>query len=111
MRLLPWIDADEVGEDGFWLWLGSILPLLPDPAAPIPTPVRLDGSAGAPDRSLARAMSACARERARLSVMCDSLEAENDRLARRLKALEAALRTFTMAGYPIRMPSDHSETA
>ena len=28
-RLAAWIDVDAVGADGFWLWLGTVLPLLP----------------------------------------------------------------------------------
>lgn len=102
-RLLPWIDVDDVGEDGFWLWLGTILPLLPDPdrASESEPP---HGRFPRPEPGLAHAMTDCARERARLTVMCDALEAQNRRLLRRLKALEAAVRAFSSAGYPVRLP-------
>jgi hypothetical protein len=97
-RLAPWVDVPEVGAEGLWVWLGTILPLLPRPAdAP--------GERRSPEpaervRELARELVDCARERARLHVLCESYYRDNALLARRLKALEAALRTFDVAGRP-----------
>src|SRR5271170_7078281 len=99
LRLADWIDLDEVGADGLWLWLKAVLPLLPSPGTATAGP----RSATAPPtdrvRELAGDLVDCARERARLTVVADRYYRDNQALARRLKALEAALRTFESAGH------------
>jgi len=105
--LSPWIDVDEVGTEGFWLWLRAVLPLLPAPTEaragsialrPVPRPV--------PDRELHRRFLENARERARLAVICDQYLRDNQLLARRLRALEGALRAFESAGHRVELPRD-----
>ncbi|MGA9840055.1 MAG: hypothetical protein WBF81_00655 [Thermoplasmata archaeon] len=97
-RLIDWVDVREVGAEGFWLWLGTVLPLLPVPSAGNDPP-SLEGTPSAQRlRELGRDLVDCARDRARLTVMCDRYFRDNQVLARRLKALEAAVRTFERAG-------------
>ncbi len=94
-RLRPWIDVDEVGTDGLWLWLATVLPLLSAPAGEGfragPTPEERIGE-------LARDLVACARERARLTVAAEGYYRDNAALARRVKALEAEIETARRAG-------------
>lgn len=105
-RLSPWIDVAEVGAEGFWLWLGTVLPLLPAPSAPGESPESAAADPAKRIRQLARDLVDCARERARLTVMADRYYTDNVQLTRRLKALEAVLRTFEAAGHPVAIPSD-----
>ena len=105
-RLRPWIDVDEVGADGFWLWLRAVVPILPVPTrAGSPRPV-----AGLPTveelRELRSRLVVYAREHARLRVISDQRSRDNRVLARRLKALEAALRTLEIAGHRVEIPED-----
>lgn len=97
-RLRPWIDVGEVGWPGFWTWLDSVLPLLPR-EAPGEPPLR-PRAATAPDRirELATQLVACAGDRARLTVRSEQYFTDNQLLARRVKALEAALRTARLRG-------------
>jgi hypothetical protein len=105
-RLEPWIDVRDVGADGFWMWLGTVLPLLPTPSEGSPPPESAAAVPAQRIRQLARDLVDCARERARLTVMADRYYTDNVQLTRRLKALEAALRTFEAAGQPIPVPPD-----
>jgi hypothetical protein len=105
-RLAEWIDVDEVGADGFWLWFRAVLPLLP---AREVSKVRGPSVGGSPPdrmRELARDLVDCARERARLTVIAEQYFRENQVLARRLKALEAVMRTFERAGHTVVVPPD-----
>ncbi len=110
-RLARWIDVDEVGPEGFWLWLAAILPLLPPPGSGAKGPP----SAGRPPeeriRELAGDLVDCARERARLTILCERYFSDNQALSRRVKALEAALRTFEKAGRPVDLPEDREAAA
>lgn len=101
-RLSPWIDVREVSIEGLWLWLGSMLHLLPSPVDPTPGAEPRDRV-----RELARDLVYCGRERARLTVMCDRYYHDNAVLARRVKALEASLRTLKLAGVEATTPIDH----
>jgi len=105
-RLATWIDVDAVGADGFWLWLGTVLPLLPGTTTTGAGP----GSAIAPHeqrlRELARDLVDCARERTHLHVLCEQYYTDNQSLSRRVKALEAALRTFNLPGRPVEVSDD-----
>jgi hypothetical protein len=103
-QLADWIDVDEVGADGFWLWFRAVLPLLPGREAAGAEPL----SANQPDRvrELARDLVDCARDRARLTVFAERYYRDNQLLARRLRALEAALRTFERAGRDVEVPQD-----
>jgi len=86
-RLRPWVDARSVGPEGFHLWLGTILPLLPRPSA---------GRAEGPtDRvaELAQALVKAAGEAAEAHFRASEYHRDNVLLARRVKALEAILRT------------------
>ncbi|MDG6912822.1 MAG: hypothetical protein JRN35_07055, partial [Nitrososphaerota archaeon] len=59
-QLAAWIDMDALGADGFWLWLGTVLPLLPSTVTTGAGP----GSATQEQRSrkLDRNLVDCARE-------------------------------------------------
>ena len=88
--LRPWIDVDELGSQGFLSWLQSILPLIP--------PSRSTKRAASEDPSeriqeLAAALAECASDRARVHFQAAEYYRENQALARRMKALEAALRS------------------
>ncbi|HTT72805.1 MAG TPA: hypothetical protein VMG99_01455 [Thermoplasmata archaeon] len=87
----PWVDIDEVGLEGLDAWLRSIVELLPPPAPGFPR-------ARAPDpatrvRELAAALVECAADRAKVHFQAMIYFRENQALARRVRALEAALRT------------------
>lgn len=105
-RLAAWVDVEEVGLEGFWLWLRAILPLLPTPAPKERAPVLMNGPRTDNVRELQQRLVVYARENSRLNVICDQYARDNQILARRLKALEAALRTFEMAGAAIVIPAD-----
>jgi len=95
--LRPFVDLAEVGSEGFSLWLTSILPLLP---RPIPSTERsLAAEDQVSDRLavLARALSDCASDRASAHFQASVYYADNQVLARRVKALEAMQRTRTRA--------------
>ena len=105
-RLLPWIDVDEVGLEGLWLWLGTVLSVLPVPergptgagVASAPPEVRL--------RQVARDLVDCARERSRLTTVAARYYEENLALARRAKALEAAVSLLQRGRPPTEVPVD-----
>ncbi len=99
VRLRPWIDVEEVGDEGFWLWLGSVLPLLPQPADGQLSKRSLLSRRRTPYGDLARLLSQAARERARVSVMLDRVEVQNRRMLVRIRSLEAALRTYNLAAH------------
>ena len=105
-RLRAWVDVDQVGVDGFWLWLRAIIPLLPTPGPTGKGPELASGTLPEDLRDMHRRLVVYAREHARLTVMCTEYTRENVTLSRRLKALEAALRTLEMAGARIEIPPD-----
>jgi hypothetical protein len=107
-RLAAWIDVEEVGQPGFWDWLETVLPALPSPSTPDPETARPSESARV--RRLARDLVDCARDRARLTVLGDRYFRDNQVLAIRLKALEAALETTRRTGPP-SVPDEDSESA
>ncbi len=88
--LRPWIDVDELGSPGFLSWLQSILPLIPR-SRPAQRAVSNDSSQRI--QELAAALAECAQDRARVHFQAAEYYRENQALARRMKALEAALRT------------------
>ncbi len=105
-RLHAWVDVDEVGADGFWLWLRAVIPLLPNPA-----PTRrgsIPPYAGRAEdlREMQQRLVVYAREHSRLNVLAEQCHRDNEVLARRLRALEAALRTLEMAGNKVVIPDD-----
>jgi hypothetical protein len=93
-HLLPWIDLDEVGAEGFWSWLETLLPVIPRPerftSGPQPSTeppeVRL--------RHVARLLADCAGDRARLTFVAARYFQDNFVLALRVKALEAGLARY-----------------
>ncbi len=93
-RLRPWIDVDEVGTDGLWLWPATVLRPLPASVGEGfragPTPWERIGE-------LARDLVECARERARLTVAAEGDYRDNAALARRGRALEAEIETARRA--------------
>ncbi|HTT72635.1 MAG TPA: hypothetical protein VMG99_00580 [Thermoplasmata archaeon] len=105
-RLATWIDVDELGLEGFWLWLRAVLPLLPS-ASPMPPPASPSGFRREENGEMHRRVVEYARDRARLAVICEEYGREIHVLARRVRALEGALRTFQMAGHEIRLPADN----
>lgn len=105
-RVHEWVDVDEVGAEGFWLWLGAVLPLLPPPGASGSDNRSSERPAADRLRELARDLVDLARDRARLTVECDRYYRDNEALARRVKALEGALRTFEKAGRGEALPAD-----
>lgn len=95
VALLPWLDVDELGADGFRSWLLSVLPLLPRPSAGDRVIDRDVSQATPKERlaGLAQALSDCASDRARAHFQASEYFRENRVLARRVKALEAIVRT------------------
>jgi hypothetical protein len=114
-RLRPWIDVEAVGPEGFWTWLGTVMPLLVPPSAV--SQVTRDHAA--PELSerrmqeLARDLVDCARDRSRLTTMAARYYNDNVALARRVKALEAALSTSarTKRTAPAASDADAGEAA
>jgi hypothetical protein len=105
-RLAPWVNVDEVGAEGFWLWLRAILPLLPSPDSSAKGVILVGGPRLEEVRELQQRFVVYARELSRLTVIGDQYARDNLALTRRLKALEAALRTLGMAGHAIEIPED-----
>ncbi len=105
-RLKSWIDVDEVGPAGFWIWLRAVVPLLPQPDRPSKRTADALGSPREMIRQLEQRLTIFAREQSRLSVLCDQALHDNELLVRRLRALEAALRTLQLAGHSIAVPAD-----
>lgn len=97
-HLSKWIDLNQVGIDGFWTWLDTVLPLL-GPATATDSG-NTNGERATPRRvrELATDLVDCARERARLTVECEHYFSDNQLLARRVRALEAMLQTAQIAG-------------
>jgi hypothetical protein len=93
-----WVEVDAVGVDGFWTWLESVLPLLPKLGATEETARPGEAPTARRVRELARDLVDCVGERARLTVQCAEYFRDNQLLARRLKALEATLRTVQRTG-------------
>jgi hypothetical protein len=90
-RLRSWVDVDEVGIDGLWVWLDTVLSVLPLPER---GPVGSKTAAEPSERRLhqiARDLVDCARERARLTTVAARYFEDNGALSRRVKALEAKL--------------------
>lgn len=104
--LRPWLDIDEVGAEGLWIWLLSIVPALPKDPPTRDDPTRVE--------ELARALAACAGDRARVHFQAAEYFRENRALARRLKALEAMLSlrptTGTESGGPVPDPEAEAAT-
>ena len=88
--LHPWIDVDELGPQGFLSWLRSILPLIPRSR---PTERRASEDPFERIQELAAALAECSSDRARVHFQAAEYYRENQALARRMKALEAALRS------------------
>ncbi len=105
-RLKSWVDVDEVGAEGLWLWLRAVVPLLPQPNGGPPRRGVLRGRAGPDSRELEQRLMVFARENSRLTVLCNQIARDNEVLARRLRAMEAAIRTLEMAGGRIEIPPD-----
>jgi hypothetical protein len=105
-RLAAWVNVEEVGPEGFWLWLRAILPLLPVPDPAARRTMLMSGPRPDDLRELQQRLVVYAREHSRLNVLCEQCHRDNQILARRLKALEAALRTFEMAGTAVAIPAD-----
>ncbi len=104
-ELRPWIDVGAVGEDGFRVWLRSVLPLLP--RAGMAPSARLPESPEERLLEVATALATCAGDRARAHFQAAEYFRENQLLARRVKALEAIVQTAEAArpGSP-DLPSD-----
>ena len=89
--LLPWVDLQRIGPEGFWPWLTDLIPLLPPPA---PDPRSVLPPAASPEvriEELARALAGAAGEHARIRFLASEYYRDNTLLARRVKALEAVL--------------------
>jgi hypothetical protein len=106
VRLGAWIDLEEVGDQGLWSWLATVLPLLPAPRARPPDTPPADRV-----RALAADLIDCAGDRARLTIACEHYVRDNQLLARRVKALEAVLRTGGIARGSAEVPDDPKATA
>lgn len=114
-QLRPWIDLAEVGPAGLESWLLSVLPLIPRTSAGDHV---LDRDASHGDlqqrlSTLAHALADCASDRARKNFQASEYFRENRALARRLKALEAMLRTHMATGKMPRadLTDEESEAA
>ncbi len=97
-RLAPWIDVNEVGPAGLWVWLETILPVLPSPLERGADPKSSTAPGATRVRQLARDLVDCARDRARLTILCDRYYRDNQVLSVRLKSVEAALATTRSTG-------------
>jgi len=86
-----------VGGEGLSAWLISVLPLLPRPGAKEEGEGEPDGQAHDRVTELARALTECASDRARAHFQASRYFADNQVLARRVKALEAMLATRARA--------------
>lgn len=96
--LKPFLDMNRVGTRGLEIWLLAILPSLPRPTAS-------EGAAPwvveAPETrvfQLARALADCDTQRSRDHFLAAEYFVDNTRLARRVKALEAEIRTAQKTG-------------
>ncbi len=87
--LRPWIDLREVGPEEFYRWLASIARFLPPPVT------RAGPAKSAEERiaELARALADSSGAEAESHFRASEYFRENTLLARRVKALEAILRT------------------
>jgi hypothetical protein len=111
IALGAWLDVDGLDADVFWVWFRTVLPLLPRPggegagprSAGRPAPERL--------RELAEDLVTCAQDRARLTVMSERYYRDNQSLARRVKALEAALQSSQSRGSVADLPDDEAVDA
>ena len=90
-EIRPWIDLDEVEIEGFETWLRSVLPLIP--RGPFRTPGKLATDPVQRLSEVARALADCAGDRARANFQAATYYRENQVLARRVRALEAVIRT------------------
>ena len=113
--LLPWLDLDEVGPVGLQTWLLSIVPALPRPTSGDHVLDR-DSSRGSLEERLnamARALADCAGDRARKNFQAAEYFRENQVLVRRLKALEAMIRTRVATGKlpPVDLSDAKAEAA
>lgn len=100
--LRPWVDVDVVGPAGLETWLLTVLPMLPLPSVGDRV-VDRDVSRGTPEErltALAHALADCASDRARTNFQAAEYFRENRVLARRVKALEAMVRTRQRSGRP-----------
>jgi hypothetical protein len=105
-RLAPWIDVSDVGAAGFWIWFETMLPFLPRPKnAPADLPPSPDLPPGRM-KELARDLADCASDRARLNMLCARYFEDGRLLTRRVKALEATLRTYRSADGTAETPPD-----
>ena len=112
-RLRPWIDVDLVGPEGLWNWLATALEVLPRPHAVS----EVMKSGGSPNespaervRELSRDLIDCGADRARLTFLGQRYFSDNQVLARRIKALEAVVRTCRSAGRPVTDAVDDEAT-
>ncbi len=106
VRLLEWIDVEEVGQAGFWSWLETVLSTLPSARQEGAGPLSSRASDATRVRQLARDLVDCARDRAQLTVMSDQYFRDNQVLAVRLKSVEAALATTRATGRPPDVSQD-----
>lgn len=104
--LRPWIDLEQVGSDGFQVWLSSVLPLIPLPRTESSL---LSVNPAARIKELAAALSGCASDRARVHFQAAEYYRDNQRLARRLRALESVLRTSSSPSGAVANPGPDSE--
>ncbi|MGC2289938.1 MAG: hypothetical protein WA688_08800 [Thermoplasmata archaeon] len=90
----PWLDLDEVGLRGLWVWLLTMLPLLPPPPPRVASSPEagLGVSTGSRLEQLAKSLTACAQDRARLNFQAYEYYADNALLSRRVRALEGMIR-------------------
>jgi len=97
-HIRPWVEVDEVGPQGFWVWLESLLPVLPLPERGSPSARTAAESPEVRLRQVARDLSHCASERARLTTVAAQYYQDNFVLALRVKALEAGLAQIDREG-------------
>ncbi|MGC2035107.1 MAG: hypothetical protein WA761_06660 [Thermoplasmata archaeon] len=88
-KLRPWIDVRTFGPVGFHRWLRTIPPLLPPSSPTPPHAVDLEGRIAA----IARSLVESAGDEVQAHFQASEYFRENRLLARRIKALEAMLRT------------------
>ncbi len=106
--LRPYLDLESAGPDGFERWLTAVVPLLPHPRDPGAPPHLTDESLSAHLLEVARSLADLESARARDHWAAAQYFRDNVLLLRRVKALEAVLKTAQRTGRVpnLRLPDD-----
>jgi hypothetical protein len=107
----PFLDLDHVGARGLEIWLLAVLPTLPCPRASEGTVPRAVQDPDTRVFQLARALAECDGQRSRDHFLAAEYYVDNTRLARRVRALEAEIRTAQKAGRVPNLVAEEGDPA